>query len=156
MISIDARERVLGAVHRAQVDGARLVAGGEVPGGFEHGAWLAPTLLAGVDPATAIAREETFGPVAVIIPVAGVDEAIAVANDVEQGLVLAVCAADDAVRRQVLDEARVGIVQAGPGPLAVHPDAPFGGWKASGIGPPEHGEWDAAFLARPQAVYEER
>jgi acyl-CoA reductase-like NAD-dependent aldehyde dehydrogenase len=44
-------------------------------------------------------------------------------------------------------------VQIGPGPLPVHPDAPFGGWKASGFGPPEHGEWDAAFATRPQAVY---
>jgi acyl-CoA reductase-like NAD-dependent aldehyde dehydrogenase/nicotinamidase-related amidase len=153
MISVEARERVLGAVHRAQADGARVVAGGQVPAGFEHGAWLAPTLLADVDPGTAIAQEETFGPVAVIIPVSGADEAIAVANGVEQGLVMAVCTGDDTTRRRVFDEARVGIVQVGPGPLAVHPDAPFGGWKASGIGPPEHGEWDAAFYTRPQAVY---
>jgi len=41
----------------------------------------------------------------------------------------------------------------GAGPLPVHPDAPFGGWKASGFGPPEHGEWDAWFATRLQAVY---
>jgi len=53
----------------------------------------------------------------------------------------------------VIDHATVGIVQVGPGPVPVHPDAPFGGWKASGFGPPEHGEWDATFATRPQAVY---
>jgi len=153
LISVEARERVLGVVERARTDGARLVAGARVPVGFEHGAWLAPTLLADVEPHTAIAQEETFGPVAVIIPVTGVDEAIAVANGVEQGLVMAVSSADDATRRRVLDEAQAGIVQVGAGPLPVHPDAPFGGWKASGIGPPEHGEWDAAFFTRAQAVY---
>jgi acyl-CoA reductase-like NAD-dependent aldehyde dehydrogenase len=67
---------------------------------------------------------------------------------------MAICTGDDAARRRVLDEARVGIVQVGAGPLAVHPGAPFGGWKASGFGPPEHGEWDAAFFTRPQARYE--
>ena len=46
-----------------------------------------------------------------------------------------------------------GILKLAPGALAVHPEAPFGGWKASGIGPPEHGDWDREFYARPQAVY---
>jgi acyl-CoA reductase-like NAD-dependent aldehyde dehydrogenase len=155
LISVAARDRVCGVVRRARDDGARLVVGGDVPAGLEHGAWLAPTLLADVDPALSVSQDETFGPVAVVIPVTGVDEAIAVANGVEQGLVMAVCSEDDGTRQRVRQEAQVGIVQVGPGPLPVHADAPFGGWKASGMGPPEHGEWDAAFFSRPQAVYED-
>jgi alpha-ketoglutaric semialdehyde dehydrogenase len=153
MISVEARDRVLGEIERARGSGARLVTGGVVPPVSEDGAWLAPTLLADVDPADAIAREETFGPVAVLLKVQDLDEALAVADDVEQGLILAVCTADEHARSRVLDEASAGIVQVGAGPLAVHPDAPFGGWKASGMGPPEHGEWDVAFYSRPQAVY---
>jgi acyl-CoA reductase-like NAD-dependent aldehyde dehydrogenase/nicotinamidase-related amidase len=153
MISVAARDRVLGEIEHARDGGARLVTGGVVPPGLEDGAWLAPTLLADVDLASAIAREETFGPVAVLLPVADLDEALAVADGVEHGLILAVCTVDAGARARVLDEARVGIVQMGAGPLPVHPDAPFGGWKASGLGPPEHGEWDVAFYSRPQAVY---
>jgi acyl-CoA reductase-like NAD-dependent aldehyde dehydrogenase len=54
----------------------------------------------------------------------------------------------------MLDAAEAGIVQLAPGPLAIHPSAPFSGWKASGLGPPEHGIWDAAFYTRMQARYE--
>jgi len=64
-----------------------------------------------------------------------------------------VCTSDAAARGRVLDALRAGILQVGAGALPVHPDAPFGGWKASGFGPPEHGVWDAAFATRPQAVY---
>lgn len=153
MISVGARDRVVDDVERALAGGARLMTGGVVPPGLEHGAWFAPTLLADVEPASAIAQEETFGPVAVLIPVADLEEALAVANGVVQGLILAVCTDDERARARVLEEGKAGIVQVGPGPLAVHPDAPFGGWKASGSGPPEHGEWDAAFYTRAQAVY---
>jgi len=124
-----------------------------VPSTLDVGAWLAPVLLADVDPASPIAQEETFGPVAVVLTADDLDEAIGIANGVPHGLVLAVCTADERARRRVLDEGCAGIVQVGAGPLPVHPDAPFGGWKASGIGPPEHGRWDAAFYSRPQAVY---
>jgi acyl-CoA reductase-like NAD-dependent aldehyde dehydrogenase/nicotinamidase-related amidase len=153
LISERARARVQGVVERARAEGARLVAKGTVSANLGHGSWLAPALLADVDSQRAIAQEETFGPVAVMFETHDLDEAIAVANRVVHGLVLAVCTEDLAARAWVLETARAGIVQLGAGPLGVHPDAPFGGWKASGMGPPEHGEWDAAFFSRVQAVY---
>ena len=60
---------------------------------------------------------------------------------------------DERMRARARDAAEDGILQLAAGPLAVHPRAPFSGWKASGLGPPEHGIWDAAFYARTQAVY---
>ena len=153
LISLAARDRVALVVDDAVRDGARLVCGGRVPDDFTHGAWYAPTLLADVAATARVAQEETFGPVTVLLTVHGVDEAIAVANGVEQGLVAAVCTSDAVARGRVLDALRAGILQVGAGALPVHPDAPFGGWKASGFGPPEHGVWDAAFATRPQAVY---
>ena len=155
LISLAARDRVARIVDEAVAAGARVVCGGRVPEGLEHGAWYAPTLLADVDPESVVAREETFGPVTVLLRVHGIDEALRVANGVEQGLVAAVCTEDPAARRRLVDGLVAGIVQVGPGPVPVHPDAPFGGWKASGMGPPEHGVWDAAFATRPQAVYGE-
>ena len=61
---------------------------------------------------------------------------------------------DPAAHARFADEAQAGILKLTPGPLPVHPAAPFGGWKASGLGPPEHGLWDKEFYARTQARYD--
>lgn len=153
LISAEKREQVMAAIERARAGGARLVAGGFVPPSLAHGAWLLPALLADVDPRSRLAQEETFGPVALLQVARDLDDALAIANGVPQGLVLAVHTRDAGARARVLEAAQAGIVQLAAGPLAVHPRAPFSGWKASGLGPPEHGVWDAAFYARTQAVY---
>jgi acyl-CoA reductase-like NAD-dependent aldehyde dehydrogenase len=153
LISTTARDRVAAAVAHARDEDVRVLRGGFVPPHLAHGAWYAPTLLAADDRDSEIVQEETFGPVAVVQVAADLDDALAAANGVVHGLVMAICTNQSAARRKVIEDAAVGIVQVGAGPLPVHPDAPFGGWKASGFGPPEHGEWDAAFATRPQAVY---
>jgi aldehyde dehydrogenase (NAD+) len=153
LISRAARERVAAVVDRARDAGADVVCGGEVPTSLAHGAWYQPTLLVTKDRECEVVQEETFGPVAVVQPAADLDDALAAANGVEQGLVMAVCSTDPAVRARVRDAAEAGIVHLGAGPVPVHADAPFGGWKGSGFGPPEHGEWDAWFATRLQAVY---
>jgi acyl-CoA reductase-like NAD-dependent aldehyde dehydrogenase/nicotinamidase-related amidase len=156
LISAEKRDLTMAVIAAAVRDGARLVDGGFVPDGLTHGAWLAPALLTEVEPRSRIAQEETFAPVAIILPARDLDEAIAIANDVPQGLVLSVHTRDADARARVLEAAQAGIVQLGSGRFAVHPRAPFLGWKASGLGPPEHGVWDAAFYSRAQAVYEDR
>jgi acyl-CoA reductase-like NAD-dependent aldehyde dehydrogenase len=153
LISTGARDRVAAVVARARDAGAEFVRGGAVPRSLAHGSWYEPTLLVSRDREAEVVQDETFGPVVVVQPVADLDDAIAAANGVAQGLVMAVCSSDPRVRARVRDAAEVGIVQLGAGPVPVHPDAPFGGWKASGFGPPEHGEWDAWFATRLQAVY---
>lgn len=155
LISAAACARVRSVIERAVREGARIVARSEVPIDLQGDAWLAPTLLGDVSPQSAVAQEETFGPVAVVLVVDDIEEAIAVANGVPHGLVLAIVTDDPSAQRRILDEGQAGIVQIGAGPLPIHADAPFVGWKASGVGPPEHGEWDTAFYTRPQAVYGE-
>jgi acyl-CoA reductase-like NAD-dependent aldehyde dehydrogenase len=91
--------------------------------------------------------------VAVVQVAEDADDALRLANAVEQGLVANLCTQDPALRARFLDAAEAGILNLAPGALAVHPEAPFGGWKASGIGPPEHGIWDREFYARRQVVY---
>ncbi len=154
MISSAARERVVAVVERATASGAQLLARAPLADDLAaSGPYLAPMLLLTEDRTSEVAQDETFGPVAVIIPSEDEADAVAVANNVTQGLVLTVCTRDADAADRVLAAAQAGIVQWGPHGLPVHPGAPFGGWKASGIGGPEHGRWDADFFTRVQARY---
>ena len=152
MISKAAAERVLSAIREAEHSGNDLLAGGS---GFDAAghSFVRPTLIRAYDGRTRIVQEETFGPVAVIQIARDIDHALELANGVEQGLIMSVCTSDEQARDYVADRANVGVVSEGPGPVPVHPDAPFGGWKASGIGTPEHGIWDLSFFTRPQVRY---
>lgn len=156
VISVGAARRIEGVIADAVDAGALRVAQSHPPHRTPPrwaDRFVLPILLLVDDPHARVVQEETFGPVAVVQPVDGLDEAIVVANAVEQGLVQSVVTRDRRSAAVALDRAQAGVVQWGPGIVPVHPDAPFGGWKASGLGPPEHGRWDAGFLTRPQAVY---
>jgi acyl-CoA reductase-like NAD-dependent aldehyde dehydrogenase len=153
LISRRHQARVRQAIVQALAGGARILIGGEVPEGKEQGCWLRPALLAGASADSSIVRDETFGPVAVIQQAQDLEDAIRIANCVPHGLVAGLVGGDAADEARFLASIQAGIIKLGPGALPVHPDAPFGGWKASGIGLPEHGYWDREFYARPQVVY---
>jgi acyl-CoA reductase-like NAD-dependent aldehyde dehydrogenase len=137
----------------ARDSGARILTGGARPPGFNHGAWFAPTVIADVGRTAPITQTETFGPLAILLPAEDLGEALAILNGVPQGLIAGLWGGDRRTQERFADEARSGILNFRPGPLPVHPAAPFGGWKASGYGPPEHGIWDREFYALPQTVY---
>ncbi|MFJ6167068.1 aldehyde dehydrogenase family protein [Micromonospora orduensis] len=126
------RQKVVGYIERGIADGARLVFGGpERPEGLPNGAYVKPTIFADVDPASAIAQEEIFGPVLTIIPYADEDEAVAIANGTPYGLTSGVFGEPEhalAVARRL----RVGQVDVNGGHW--NPLAPFGGYKQSGNG----------------------
>jgi acyl-CoA reductase-like NAD-dependent aldehyde dehydrogenase len=151
--SLTQRQNVQDALEQARSDKAQVLCGGIPPPGMEHGCWLTPAIVNNIHPAARLAQEETFGPVAVILPAADLDEALAIANEVEHGLVAALYSQDERSRRQFAETIQAGILKFSPEPLGVHPDAPCGGWKSSGIGPPEHGLGDRQFYSRPQATY---
>lgn len=153
LIDVRARDRVDAIVKRARAEGAGVVCGGAIPDGFEHGAWYAPTLLRGVSPQSAVFLEESFGPIATITPFDSVDEVLALVNAVPQGLIATLYGGCAALRRRFLDAAKAGVLKFDCMPSGVNAEAPFGGWKNSGFGPPEHGRWDADFYTRTQAVY---
>ncbi len=155
LISAEHCAHVAAVVAQALADGGRLVTGGREPEGRSGGCWFEPTLLAEVGPDTAIAQQETFGPVALILRAANLDDALSLANGVPQGLLAGLLSADAGARARFAAEIDAGILQFGPGPFALHADAPFGGWKSSRIGPAEHGRWDREFYARPQVQYGE-
>jgi acyl-CoA reductase-like NAD-dependent aldehyde dehydrogenase len=129
IIGLEAVERVVRLVRDAVSKGARLIAGGRA-----NGVLMDATVLDHVTPAMRIYSEESFGPVAAIIRVEGVEEAVRVANDSEYGLAAAVFGRDLSRALSVARRIESGICHIN-GPT-VHDEAqmPFGGVKASGYG----------------------
>jgi aldehyde dehydrogenase (NAD+) len=131
-------DRVLGFIEAAPAQGARLVAGGDRPGGeLAQGNFVNPTLFADVDNAMSVAREEVFGPVLVAMPFDDEAHAIALANDTPYGLGAGVYTTNIARAFRVAKAIRAGTV--GINEYTVWPNAPFGGYKQSGLG--REGGW---------------
>ena len=133
LISEAQRERVDGHVQRAVADGATVVTGGKRPEHLPDGYFYEPTLLVGAGPDSAIAQDEVFGPVLVVLPYRDDDDAVAIANNSIFGLSGAVFGADDERATSVARRLRAGTVSVNGG-MYYGPDAPFGGYKQSGIG----------------------
>ncbi|TCN49776.1 aldehyde dehydrogenase (NAD+) [Rhodococcus sp. SMB37] len=137
LISDAQKQKVLGMLEQARIDGAQfLVGGGEVDGLDEHlrgGHFVAPTLVTGVDNSEAIAQDEIFGPVAILIPFATDDEAIRLANDSPFGLAGAVMTDSFERGEAIARRVRTGAIGINGGSF-YGADAPFGGFKNSGIG----------------------
>ena len=156
MVSTAHRDRVAALVQRAAsyCDALLLPLGGEPRSVGTHGAkFYPPTIIFCDDPAAKIVQEETFGPVLVVQKAPDWDAAINLCNGVRQGLAAAVFTASDEVASRFLDEAEAGMLKVNQATSNAMVDAPFGGWKASGFGPPEHGQFDVEFCTRPQTVY---
>lgn len=154
LISREHREQVNAAVEQALTNqGVRLLCGGKEPPEWHQGSWYQPTLIDNVAPQSGIVQKETFGPVVVIQKAGDLTEAMALCNGVPQGLVATLYSEDIQAQQIFARRAEAGILRINPGSFGIHPDAPFGGWKASGIGPPEHGVWDAEFYSRVQVLY---
>lgn len=137
VISATAKRRVLDACERARRDGAEIViGGGEAEGLPEYlagGHFVAPTVIIRADPRSAIAQDEVFGPVLVMIPFDDDDEAVRLANDTAFGLAGAVLSASSERAMGVARRIRTGAIGVNGG-MYYGADAPFGGYKNSGVG----------------------
>jgi aldehyde dehydrogenase (NAD+) len=133
LISKRQQERVLGYIQIGIDEGATVVTGGGTPAAHPTGWYVEPTLLVGIDNSARVAREEIFGPVLVILPYDGVDDAVAIANDSDYGLSGAVFSASDERALEVARRIRTGTVSLNGG-MWYGPDVPFGGYRQSGIG----------------------
>ena len=114
-------------------DGARTVTGGSRPDHLPGGFFYRPTLLSGVGEDDAIAQREVFGPVLAVLAHHGDDDAVRMANNSLYGLSGAVFSADAGRARAVARAVRAGAVSVNGG-IYYGPDAPFGGFKQSGVG----------------------
>lgn len=131
LISEVQRGRVEGLIQTGIEQGGELVAGGQRPE-MDKGFYVAPTLIAGCKPDNAAVLQEFFGPVVVVVPFDDEDEAVSVANGTEFGLYDYVFSADTARAMRVAKQLRTGNV--GINTAQRNHEAPFGGFKMSGVG----------------------
>ena len=133
LVSARQRERVLGYIEQGRAEGARLVCGGGVPEHLPTGWFVEPTLFVDVDSSMTIAQEEIFGPVLVVIPFDDDDDAVRIANDSPYGLSGMITSGDLERGKSVARRIRTGTLGINGG-IWYGADAPFGGYKQSGIG----------------------
>jgi len=126
-------KKIQSLIQKGIDEGAKLVAGGTgKPNGIEKGYFVKPTAFADVNNNMEIARTEIFGPVLSIIPFENEEEAIEIANDTDYGLTNYIQTQDKEKANRVARKLRSGMVDVNGAGIAV--DAPFGGFKHSGIG----------------------
>jgi aldehyde dehydrogenase (NAD+) len=133
LISARQRERVEGYLALAADEGGTVVCGGGRPADQPRGFFIEPTLIVGLANSARVAQEEIFGPVLVLIPHDGDDDAVALANDSPYGLSGSVWSADRERALSVAHRIRTGTIGVNGG-LWYSPDVPFGGYKQSGLG----------------------
>jgi len=133
VVSQEQMERVTGYIEIGKSEGAEVAVGGERATELGDGYFVQPTVFTGVSNDMRIAQEEIFGPVAAVIPVADVDEAIAVANDTIYGLAAAVWTNDVTKAHRVARGIKAGTVWVNTAGN-VDPSVSFGGYKQSGFG----------------------
>jgi betaine-aldehyde dehydrogenase len=133
LVSAAQRDRVVGMIRQGMAEGAELLCGGpDKPAGLAHGCFVQPTVFGRVAPDSTIAQEEVFGPVLAIITYQNEEEAIAIANGTAYGLSGAVWSADVARAQEVARRMQTGQVEINGGAFNI--EAPFGGYKQSGLG----------------------
>jgi aldehyde dehydrogenase (NAD+) len=145
-------DRVESYIRMGIEEGAEVLVGGEGhPEGFEEGYFVKPTVFVNVKNDMTIAQEEIFGPVLCVIAYNSEDEAIQIANDSKYGLHAAVLGSDLARARRVASQIRAGRVVINN--MTDDPQAPWGGFKYSGVGR-EYGRYGIEAFLEPRAILE--
>jgi aldehyde dehydrogenase (NAD+) len=132
-ISAKQRDRVLGYIEKGVEEGARLAFGGGRPAHLPKGFFVEPTLFVDVENSMTIAQEEIFGPVMAMIPYDDDADAVRIANDSAYGLAFGVISTNEERALALAKQVRAGTVSVNGG-MWYGADAPFGGYKSSGIG----------------------
>lgn len=140
----------------AHDEGAEVVAGGGVPQGEEYarGHFIQPTVLANVRPEMRVAQEEIFGPLISVLEAGDLEEAFAIANNVNYGLSAAVVTNDLRKAIRFVEQAEAGMVKVNQWTSGAPVQAPFGGFKNSGSGMfRELGKGAVEFFTQVKTVY---
>jgi aldehyde dehydrogenase (NAD+) len=152
MVSQRQYDRVQSYIRKGVDEGAEVLVGGEgYPAGFEGGYFVKPTVFVNATNDMTIAREEIFGPVLCVIAYDSDDEAVRLANDSRYGLHSAVLGTDLQRARRVASQIRAGRVVING--MTDDPDAPWGGFKFSGVGR-EYGGYGVEAFLEPKGILE--
>lgn len=155
VISPQAARRLEALIERARLAGATVWRLGGPSSARPSGpCWVAPTLIETADPDSEIVQQESFGPILVLQRASSWEEALWLCNHVDQGLAAALFSQDSERWRQFQQSVKAGILKRNASSAGAVAEAPFGGWKQSGIGPPEHGDADVEFYSRWQTLYD--
>jgi aldehyde dehydrogenase (NAD+) len=127
------RSRIEGYLDSGREEGATVALGGGRPAGLDRGWYVEPTVFSNVDNKMKIAQEEIFGPVLVVIPYDGDEQAVDIANDSNYGLCGSVWTGDNDRGLGVARQVRTGTYMLNA-PVPIDFATPFGGYKESGIG----------------------
>src|SRR6266542_337066 len=150
MVSQKQYERVQSYIRKGIEEGAEVLVGGEGhPEGLEAGYFVKPTVFVNVTNDMTIAQEEIFGPVLSVIAYDSEDEAIRIANDSKYGLHAGVIGTDLSRARRVASHLRAGRVVING--MTDDPQAPWGGFKFSGVGR-EYGRYGIEAFLEPKAI----
>ncbi|MCQ6563395.1 aldehyde dehydrogenase family protein [Paenibacillus mendelii] len=133
LISEKERSRIEGMIRSGEEEGATIAFGGKRPTDLIDGYYLEPTLFVNVNNSMSIAQKEFFGPVGVIIPFKDEEDAIRIANDSPYGLNAGIFTTDTVKAFNVAKQIRCGNVNINSS-WGINADAPFGGYKRSGMG----------------------
>jgi acyl-CoA reductase-like NAD-dependent aldehyde dehydrogenase len=158
MITMAKRDETAALVRRAQQDKSvhavhLLHAAHAQEPWVNAGAYARPAILCCDQPDHPLVQEETMSPILVVQCAEDFEHALALCNGTRYGLAAALFSNDSELQSRFLAEAQAGILKINTSTAGADIALPFGGWKASGLGPPEHGEGDRLFYTRLQAVY---
>lgn len=158
VINTEKRDELAGLVATTEASGAahrvvRLHEDHAKQSWVRAGAYAQPVIACCDMAEHALVQEETMSPLLVVQRAEDFDHALALCNGVRQGLVSALFSNSSDLRQRFLEQAQAGVLKFNESTAGVDVALPFGGWKASGLGPPEHGEGDRLFYAHMQAVY---
>jgi aldehyde dehydrogenase (NAD+) len=156
VITADAGQRIVSMVEAAVAEGATAVTGGQLRHdvtGCEGGTFVTPTILTGVKPTHAVARQEVFGPVLSVLEVDDLDEAVTVVNSVEYGLSAAVYTRDINAALRAVHAIDTGITYVNAPTIGAEIPLPFGGTKHTGNGFREAGARGIEQFSQVKTVY---
>jgi acyl-CoA reductase-like NAD-dependent aldehyde dehydrogenase len=146
-------EQDLSYIAIGQKDGAKLALGGERLNRATPGFYMAPALFLDADNAMRISREEIFGPVSAMIPARDYEHALSIANDTDFGLCAGICTTSLKHASHFKRNAEAGMTMVNLPTAGVDYHAPFGGRKASNLGPREQGRYAAEFYTTVKTAY---
>jgi aldehyde dehydrogenase (NAD+) len=148
-------ETTLRYVELGRNEGAKLVYGGErlQDGPLQHGHFVRPAIMTGVDPQARLAQEEVFGPLLAVMEADDFDHAVRVANQVRFGLSASICTQDLSRAFEYVQRAEAGVLMVNLPSAGIEYQIPFGGLKDSSAGPREQGPAAVQFYSETKTVY---